>query len=300
MWLEDQLAKESSSENRHAVESALSRVRAPAPVGEARSTSVVHATALDRSPQSNKTSVPGVPSSRTPESKPEPRPTVAQVSAVGATAHPKALIDDALRVIQTELKRWDSEDGSELASLRRKATELDDSLKLRTQERDERATALDIMRDRCEQQQRSLDEATEKHNYTLRSAEVAETERHQLKLRATQLEALHSEAKKQNDQLKRDLERVKEDKRRDAKKQNDQLERDLERVKEDKRRDVEYTRDTERTAMAQELGKAASIHIENMKDLLQLEPSEKQRTALRSCLEELTRALRLPAPRLIG
>jgi len=278
MWLVDQLAKESSSENRPAVESALSRVRAPAKVGEARPHSVVHTTALDRSLPLSTTAVPSVPSSGTSESKPELRPNLAQVSEVSSTAHPKVLIADALRAIQTELKRWSSEDGSELASLRRKATELDDSLKRRTQERDERATALEIVRDRCEQQQRSLDAVTEHRHHALRSAEVAETELRQLKERAAQLDASHSEAKKRNEQL----------------------ERDMERVREDKRKDVEYTRDTERAAMANELARTAGIHLENMKDLLQMEPSEKQRTALLTCHDELTRALHPPTPRSNG
>ena len=277
-WLESQLVSESSSENRHAVEAAMTRLRLPGAAAAPVPAPVVSNREPQQGLSSNVTAAPRVPPSGVADSKPESRSNLAQGTSGGPMSHPKVLIADALRVIQTELKRWSSEDGSELLSLRRRTTDLDESLKRRTQERDELATSLGVTKERFEQQERSLAEVTDHRNRALRSAEVLESELRHLRNLAARLETTTAEAKSRNEQL----------------------ERDLERVKEDKRRDVEYTRDTERTAMAQELGKAASIHIENMKDLLQLEPSEKQRTALRSCREELTRALRLPAPRLIG
>lgn len=277
-WLEPQLGNESSSENRHAVEAALSRLRLPGVAGATVPGSVVPSPNSQQGPSSNVTAAPRVIPSAVADSKTESKSNLAQGSPGGPPSHPKVLIADALRVIQTELKRWSGEDGSELLSLRRRAADLDDSLKRRTQERDELATALGITKERFQQQVRSLAEVTDQRNLALRSTEVLDSELRHLRDLAARLETTTAEAKSRNEQL----------------------ERDLERVKEDKRKDVEYTRDTERTAMAQELAKAASIHIENMKDLLQLEPSEKQRTALRSCHEELTRALRLPTPRSNG
>lgn len=277
-WLDAQLVTESSSESRHAVESALSRLRSLGPAAEAVPASVASSAGLEKGVAPNATTVPRVLPSGVANTKAESRSNLAQGSPGSPPSHPKVLIADALRVIQAEVKRWSSEDGSELLNLRRRATDLADSLKRRTQERDELATSLGITKERFEQQERALAEITDQRNRALRSTEAAESELCKLKELTAGLEATTSEVKSRNAQL----------------------ERDLERVREDKRKDVEYTRDTERAAMAQELTRAASIHIENMKELLQLEPSERQRAALRSCHEELMRVLRPPTPRSNG
>lgn len=268
-WLEAQLVNEPSSENRYAVESALKALQGSSPVSAtAPQTTTVGVESVKDTPAST-TASPAVAESRS-----EPKTTLAQGSTAAASVHPRGPITEALRVIQAEVRRWSCEDGSGLQALRRRAAELEEHLKRRTQERDEAGTALGIVRTKHDQLERSVAELSERHNRALQLVETSEAEVRQLKQQLVRLEAQHAEATK----LK------------------EQLEIDLGRSREDKRRDVEYTRDAERAAMAQEMARTASIHLENMKDLLQLEPSEKQRAALQSCHDELARVFRaLPA-----
>jgi hypothetical protein len=272
-WLKDQLSKEAPGENRHAVESALKAFQGSSPPSLALSQATSPPAESAKDAPATTTAIPEVP-----ESRGEPRTPLAQVSTVAAPVHPRVPIAEALRVIQAEVRRWSSEDGSELQSLRRKATELEESLKRRTQERDELGTTLGIVRTKHEQLERSVSELSEQHARALRVVESSETEVRQLKQHLVGLEAQHA----------------------DATKLKEQLEKDLGRSREDKRRDVEYTRDAERAAMAQEIGRTASIHLENMKDLLQLEPSQKQRAALQSCHDELARVFRTSPARSNG
>jgi hypothetical protein len=266
-WLQSQLINEPSIENRHAVDSALKALQGPSPLNAITPRSPAPTTEL------TKDEAPLTPtSSEVAESKTSPTTALDQLSNVAAPAHPRVLIADALRVIQAEVKRWSSEDGSELQSLRRKAAELEESLKRCTQERDELVTTLGIVRTKQEQLERSVSELSDRHGRALQLVESSETETRQFKQQLMQLEAQHAKVI----MLK------------------EQLEQDLGRVKEDKRRAVEYTRDTERAAMAQEIARVASFHLENMKDLLQLDPSKKQNDALQSCHNELSRVLRTP------
>jgi hypothetical protein len=272
-WLEDQVSKEPPGENRHAVESALKALQGPGPAS---------LTAAQATGRTGDSAIVAAVLATTPPAVPEPRveqrTVLAQVGNVAAPVHPRVPIAEALRVIQAEFKRWSSEDGSELQSLRRKAAELEESLKRRLQERDELSTSLGIVRTQNEQLGRSISELSAQHERARQLVESSEAEVRRLKEHLARVEAQHSEATK----LK------------------EQLERDLGRFREDKRRDVEYTRDSERAAMAHEIGRTASIHLENMKDLLQLEPSEKQRAALQSCHDELARVFRTKPARSNG
>ncbi len=268
-WLEAQLVNEPSSENRYAIESALKALQGSAAVS---ATAPLATTVIVESVKDVPVSTPASP--RVAESRSEPKTTVAQASTVAASVHPRIPITEALRVIQAEVRRWSSEDGSELQSLRHRTAELEENLKRRTQERDELGTSLEVVRTKHAQLDRSLAELSEQHHRALHLVQTSEEEVRQLKQRLVLLEAQHA----------------------DATKLKEQLERDLSRSREDKRRDVEYTRDAERAAMAQEIARTARIHLENMKDLLQLEPSEKQQAALQSCHTELARVFRvLPA-----
>lgn len=267
-WLQSQLIDEPSTENRHAVDSALKALQGSSPLTAMtpQSPAVANQVMKDESALTPT-------SSALPESNTSPTEVHGQSSNAAAPAHPRVLIADAVRVIQAELKRWISEDGSELQALRRKAEEYEESLKRRTEERDELANAIGMARARHDHLERSVSELSEQRDRTVRLLESSESEVRQLKQKLIQLETQHFEVVKHRDQL----------------------ERDLGRSREDKRRDVEYTRDSERAAMAKEIARAASIHLENMKELLELEPSQKQRAALQSCHNELTRVFRTPS-----
>lgn len=272
-WLEAQLVNEPSSENRYAVESALKALQGSSAVS---ATAPQATSAIVESVKAAPLSTPASPA--VAESRSESKRTLPQASTAAASVHPRGPITEALRVIQAEVRRWSSEDGSELQVLRRRTAELEENLKRRTQERDELGTALGIVRAKHDQLERSVAELSQQHDRALQLVETSEAEVRQLKQQLERLEAQHAEATK----LK------------------EQFERDLGRSREDKRRDVEYTRDAERAAMAQEIARTASIHLENMKDLLQLEPSQKQRSALQSCHDELARVFRASPARSNG
>lgn len=271
-WLDADRASTLPADRRHAVESLLNRVRrsnsrtdipplAPTPAERIQSQLPESAKSESKAPVTN-TGIQTIS-----------QPTHSKTVTEGSRQNPRAAIQAAVHTIQLEIKRWDQQFVSEVTSLRLKVTELEESLKRSTRERDDNATSLAALKDRCENLERSSIEATEKRDRALQVADQLQAELSRLNERVHQLESSNADATRRGEQLKADLDRVKED----------------------KRRDVEYTRVTERAAMAQDISRAASIHMENIHELIQSVPSEELRNGLRSCHEELKRVLRPPS-----
>ncbi|MFM9995122.1 MAG: hypothetical protein ACKVU4_04905 [Phycisphaerales bacterium] len=267
-WMEGQSANEKTPEGQHAAEAFLRKLRGQAdiPVGAASLSSA----AITR-PRPGDVPAPTGSVSGTAAGGP-PRPDATNTPPL---PHPKAVITEAIRSIQNEVKRWSAEEGGELPELRKRVATLDQELQQRTAQRVALTESLEIIRNRMEEAERRLGEMTDQRNRALTSVDRLENELRSLR---QEVDARRAEAQQLTSRV-------------------ETLGRDLEKSREDKRRDVEYTREAERAAVAQELARGAKIHLENMKELLTLDPSETQRAAVRSCYEELTKLLRTATSR---
>lgn len=267
-WLERQTSEEPTQENRHALATLLGRL---SPVNAEPAAPPSGPVGGGMTDVTNRQSELPAAVPATSGDRPVEAPQTQAASSVGQLplAHPRTLIADAVRVIQSELKRWSTEESDELGKLRRRVTDSEESLKRRTHERDELASALTNARDRVERAERGLAEAVEQRDCAIATGERLEREVRALNLRVSELERRCTESEASRSRL----------------------DQELKQVREDKRKDVEYTRESERAATAKQIAHTARVHLENMHELLAAAPSEKQRAALVACYEELFKAL---------
>lgn len=279
-WIERQSSEEPTQENRHALATLLGRlspVKAE-PAAPPPGPIVGGMTDLTNRKSELPAAISAVATTSGDLKAEAPQPQAASSVGQLPRAHPRTLIADAVRVIQSELKRWSTEESDELGKLRRRVTDSEESLKRRTNERDELASALSNARDRVEGAERGLAEAVEQRDRAIATGERLEREVHALNLRVADQERRCAESEASSSRL----------------------DQELKQAREDKRKDVEYTRESERAATAKQIEQAARVHLENMHELLAAAPSEKQRAALVACYEELFKVLAPPNGRSKG